>query len=95
MLVALLTAALALILAYMLWARQRHLQKWDHFPGPKSYQALPLVGHAYMLGDDPINALLEMQQKYGNVFRLDVGPIPNIVIAGLDEANKAFKSEVS
>ena len=68
--------------------------RWDHFPGPKGWQSLPFIGHAYLLGNDPIKGLMELKKKYGNVFRLDLGETPNVVIAGLKEANESYKSEV-
>ena len=82
------------LIVLLLFKHYSNLKKWDHFPGAKGYQAFPLIGHAYMLGDDPIKALLQMQKKHGNIFRLDLGPTPGIIIAGLDEANTVFKSEV-
>ena len=81
----------------ILWLLKRYiyLRKWNHFPGAKSYQALPLIGHAYKLSNDPIGELFKMQKKHGDIFRLDVGSTPTIVIAGLNEANEVFKSEVN
>ena len=68
--------------------------RWDYFPGPKAWQSLPFIGHTYMLRDGPVEALLDMKKKYGNVFRLDLGSTPNIIIAGYDEINQAYKMEV-
>ena len=89
-----LLAAFLSLCAVALWLRWNHLRKWDHFPGPQASQALPLVGHAYLVGSNPIKTFLDMKQKYGNVFRLDLGPAPCVIIAGFEEANAAFKSEV-
>ena len=83
------------LLAFWLWKQQKHLRKWDHFPGHKSSASIPLIGHAYKLKDDPIQALFDMKKKHGNVFRLDFGNNPGVVIAGLEEAQQAYKTEVS
>ena len=88
---------LLLLLCYglfLFWRRHRNLQRWDHFPGPKGIKSLPFIGHAYLLGDDPIRALLGLRDKYGNIFRLDLGSVPCVVIAGYEEGLEAYKQEV-
>ena len=80
----------------ILWIvrRHRYLQQWDHFPGYKGWQALPVVGHAYLLGGQPIRELLELQKKFGDTFRLDVGNTPTIILGNYQDGADAFKSEV-
>ena len=85
---------IATLLVIWFIKRQLHLSQWDHFPGFKSWQALPVLGHAHKLGDDPIKALLEYQKKFGDVFRLDLGPGPMIILAG-EDGIEAYKSEVN
>ena len=86
---------LVVILSTWVISRHLHLSKWDHFPGYKSWQALPLLGHAYMLGSKPMHNLFKMQATFGNIFRLDFGPNPTIIIADFKEGQEILKSDVS
>ena len=78
------------------WGVKRHLflSQWDHFPGFKSWEALPVLGHAHKLGEEPIKALLEYKKKFGDVFRLDLGPDPMIILAGYEDGCEIYRSEV-
>ena len=89
-----LASALALTLSLWVISRHLHLSKWDHFPRYKSWQALPILGHAYTLGAKPMHSLFRMQKKFGNIFRMDFGPIPTIVIADFKEGDDVFRTEV-
>ena len=91
MLFLILVTSLALI-----WGIKRYLylSQWDHFPGFKGWQALPLLGHAHKLAEEPIYKLLEYQKKFGDTFRLDLGPTPLIVLAGFKEGCEVYRSEV-
>jgi len=68
--------------------------RWDHFPGPKSWQAIPFLGHSYLLAKGPIEAMLEMKEKYGEIFRLDLGPKPTVIVADFELAKQLYKTEV-
>ena len=85
-----------LLAVWVVWLvrRHRYLSQWDHFPGYKGWQALPILGHMHMLGTKPICALFDMQKRFGDVFRLDFGQFPTIVIANYEDGAEAFKSEV-
>jgi len=89
----LLFSALFLAVSFW-WRRRRFLAKWDHFPGPKGNEALPFLGHSFMLAEGPIKVALEMTKKYGKVFRLDLGPTPTVIVADYDLAKEMFKSDV-
>ena len=87
---------LSALVVVALTAVRRHLylRRWDRFPGFKGWQALPVVGHAYMLGGEPIYKLLDLQRKFGDIFRLDLGPTPMIILTGFKECCQVYKSEV-
>ena len=40
----------AAVLSYYICARLYRLSKWDHLPGFKAYQSVPIIGHGYKLG---------------------------------------------
>ena len=42
-----------------------------------------------MLGTDPVRKLLEMREKYGNVFRFDIGFMPSVIFMGYEEVAEA------
>ncbi len=85
-----------LLISTLVWRRRRHLARWDHFPGPKGSQSLPFVGHSYMLASEgPITKMLSMRRQYGDVFRLDLGPTPTVVVADYDLAVEIHRHEVS
>ena len=90
----LLVIAVLLLIVYVI-RRHIFLSQWNHFPGFKGWEALPVVGHSHKLGNKPIYALLEYQKKFGDTFRLDLGHCPTIILAGFEDGSEAFKSEVN
>jgi len=94
MIVEVLIFALVFLIVNELWKRHKKLAAWNHFPGPKGWQALPFMGHSYMLAPKPVQALLKMQKQYGDVFRLDLGPTPTVIVADYDLGKKMYKTEV-
>ena len=65
-------------------------QKFCDIPGPSPWLSLPLIGHGYMLGKRPADKLLELQRKYGDIFRLDLGKAPTVIICKYGLAKEAF-----
>ena len=68
--------------------------KYGDVPGPSAMLSLPLIGHGYLLGDDPAAALDRLRRKYGPVFRFDIGDDPTVVIADYAVLHEAFKRDV-
>ncbi len=90
----------ALILVLVFFVRQWvRLRKCSHLPGFGSLTHLPLLGHTHHLflalafrpdGGGLIEAVREMVGKYGDVFRLDLGDQPSVVInsrSGVEKVN--------
>ena len=88
----LLIAILACVIAYKLW-RIVQDNKLKHIPGPSLLTKLPILGHGYLLGEDPIKNLTKMNQKYGDIFRLDIGKIqPTVWVCSYELITKMSKS---
>ena len=56
--------------------------------------SLPLIGHAYILGRTPVEALHKQRRRHGDIFRLDSGPWPTVYICGYKLISEALKSDV-
>ena len=87
---------IAFVLFISLIVLYRHFRgrNWDHFPGPKSWSSLPFIGHAYLIGNDPLPNMEKLRQKYGDTFRCDVGFLPTVILSKLEDIQEAFKQEV-
>ena len=70
-----------------------YLSKWNNFPGFKSWCSIPLLGHAYRLGSDPIGNLYKYQKQFGNIFRMDIGKFPTVIICNYKDAQEVYKKE--
>ncbi|XP_059086666.1 cytochrome P450 2M1-like [Tigriopus californicus] len=66
---------------------------WDlrHLRGPSPWTSFPIVGHAWMLGEDIPAGLEDLANKYGPVFRFDLGDMPTVIISGYEELVDACK----
>ena len=72
--------------------RLKHLSRWDHFPGYKSFSNLPLAGHAWRISDYVLH-FRQMQADYGDVFRLDWGGRPAVYVCSHELASEALSSD--
>ena len=59
-----------------------------------THYSLPLIGHAYILGRTPVEALQKQRRRHGDIFRLDSGPWPTVYICGYKLISEALKSDV-
>jgi len=84
-----------LLVILTLWFTHKWMQakKYADLPGPAWYLSLPLIGHAYMLGSNPCTKMLELREKYGDIFRLDVGSFPSIFLISKSLLNQAFRKD--
>nr|XP_032816181.1 cytochrome P450 1A1-like [Petromyzon marinus]XP_032816182.1 cytochrome P450 1A1-like [Petromyzon marinus] len=84
----LLASALCLLLVYV---RRRGSNqpspKGKPIPGPTPW---PVVGNIPQVGLSPHVTLTRMRDRYGDVFRIRLGSVPVVVIAGLDTAKRAL-----
>ncbi len=69
--------------------------KYSHIPGPSPWLSFPLVGHSYMLmGSNPVEVLDQMNKKYGNLFRFDIGgDCPTVWLCTYDQLKEAFSKD--
>ncbi len=67
--------------------------RYGHLPGFVGVSSAPIAGHAYKLGNKPLETLFECRRRFGDVFRLDVGDTPTVFIADYDTAKDAFRQE--
>ncbi len=83
-------------LFFLIYLRWRRLSAWDHFPGFKAHQSLPLLGHVRKLGGDDeaqLERLEELRRKFGPIFRLDFGDTPTIFICGSEQIKRLYKMD--
>ena len=57
--------------------------------------SLPFIGHLYRLGKTPVEALHEHRKKYGDVFRLDSGPLPSVFLCNYEHMTKVLKQDAT
>ena len=63
------------------------------FPSPPF--SLPFIGHLYRLGRTPVEELHKHRRKFGDVFRLDSGPLPSIFLCNYEQMNKVLKQDAT
>lgn len=56
-------------------------------PGPPS---VPIIGHTLSLGESPHLALTSLGQQYGDIFQIQIGTRPVLVLSGLDTLKQAL-----
>ena len=72
------------------YIKSRH---WDHFPGFSFLTSLPIIGHAYKLKGNPLEVIEKCRQKFGSIFRLDIGNMPTVIICDYEDVYSILKSE--
>lgn len=84
-LVALTTACLAfLVLKYFHGDVPAGLRR---LPGPRS---LPIIGNVLEIGKRPYLSLTAMSKRYGDVFQIQIGTRPVIVLSGIETVRQAL-----
>ena len=83
-------AACAILAHYV--RRLKHLSRWDHFPGYKSYSSIPLAGHVWRISNF-LQHFRQMQADHGDVFRLDWGDRPTVYVCSHELASEALSSD--
>ena len=56
-------------------------------PGPKP---LPIIGNVLEVGDRPYLSLTAMAQRYGNIFQIQIGMRPVVVLSGHETVRQAL-----
>ena len=57
--------------------------------------SLPFIGHLYRLGRTPVEELHKHRRRFGDVFRLDSGPLPSIFLCNYEQMNKVLKQDAT
>ena len=57
--------------------------------------SLPFIRHLYCLGRMPVEELHKHRRKFGDVFRLDSGPLPSIFLCNYEQMNKVLKQDAT
>ncbi len=68
--------------------------KYKDFPGPSPLLSVPLIGHGHLFGPDVPQGLLDLQAKYGDIFRFDLGGVPSVHLCTHELVTKAYKMDV-
>lgn len=58
-----------------------------HLPGPR---ALPIIGNVLEMGKKPHLSLTAMRERYGDVFQIQIGMRPVIVLSGSETVRQAL-----
>lgn len=56
-------------------------------PGPKAF---PIIGNLLELGKTPYLSLTEMSKRYGDVFQVQLGSRPVVILSGLETVRQAL-----
>lgn len=59
----------------------------SQLPGPKP---LPIIGNVLEMGSRPYLSLTEMSKRYGNVFQIQIGMRPVVVLSGNETVRQAL-----
>ena len=62
---------------------------------PSPSFSLPFIGHLYRLGRTPVEELHKHRRRFGDVFRLDSGPLPSIFLCNYEQMNKVLKQDAT
>ncbi|XP_062607305.1 cytochrome P450 1A1-like [Saccostrea cucullata] len=65
-------------------------QKSPSIPGPWGF---PLIGHLPFLGKDPMNQFQRYRKQYGDVYKINLGVWPTVVISGFDTVRKVLSEQ--
>ena len=61
---------------------------------PDPGRSLPLLGHLYLFGSDPIAAFMNLKEEYGGIFCFDFGPKTAVIIADGDLIDQVSSTSV-
>lgn len=70
--------------------RNADLRKRNHVPLPPGPWSFPIVGNLPQLGRAPQRALTKLWHKYGDIYSLQMGSRPTVVINGLETIRQAL-----
>ncbi len=88
------SAIFLLLLAVLILRWLRHAVKWKGFPGLSPFKSVPMVGHTYVFrGKKQQDVLAHHRARYGNVFRLDVGGVPTIILCQESDVHAVYSDE--
>ena len=93
MIVELMLFILACLLLRVWLVKKFHKENKNDPPGPSMWLKMPFVGHTYLFGNNPIQDLMDMKEKYGPIFRFDMGSDPTVFLCDYELMLEASKTK--
>jgi len=85
------SVVLTLLLCYLLY-RAFGTKRYDPPLPPPAGLALPVVGHFYKLKPDMRTTFKELRARYGDVYFMQLGSVPAVVVSGFSTFREGFKN---
>lgn len=79
-----------LIIVITLYLVTRHRSARGKLPYPPGPWGFPVVGHLPLLGRNPLETLKRYRAEYGDVFSIQMGSHPTVVLNGIDVIKSAL-----
>lgn len=80
-------ATMCLVFLIIKWFKTDIPEGLRPLPGPR---ALPFIGNVLEVGKRPYLSLTAMSERYGNVFQIQIGMRPVVVLSGLETVRQAL-----
>lgn len=80
-------ATVCLVYLVIRWFKTDIPEGLRPLPGPK---ALPFIGNVLQVGQKPYLSLTAMSERYGDVFQIQIGMRPVVVLSGLETVRQAL-----
>lgn len=80
-------ATVCLVYLIIRWSKTEIPEGLQRLPGPK---ALPFIGNVLEVGKNPYLTLTAMSKRYGDVFQIQIGMRPVVVLSGLETVRQAL-----
>lgn len=80
-------ATLCLVYLIIRWSKIEIPEGLRQLPGPR---ALPIIGNVLEVGKKPYLTLTAMSKRYGDVFQIQIGMRPVVVLSGLETVRQAL-----
>ncbi|XP_078388394.1 cytochrome P450 1A1 [Cetorhinus maximus] len=81
---------LAVFSVIFLLIRARRNKIPEGLKKPPCPPTLPIIGHSLLLGPNPHLSLTALSQEYGDIFQIQIGTRPVLVLSGLDTLKQAL-----
>ncbi|XP_052768718.1 cytochrome P450 2C15-like [Mya arenaria] len=89
--VSLFPIVLAIIVCFLIHRLIFNKRKYDPPLPPSPGAQIPVIGHFHLLDMDMRQPLKKLRKKCGDIYSLQMGSIPSVVISGYDAVKDGFK----